>query len=262
MKKNQKIFSILLVIAMMVGVVALSGCTQTQTSNKIIVGTSTDFPPFEVKLLNGTVVGFDVEMITKILTSQNYTVEIQDIDFDSLTTELNAKKIDVIVAGLSITEERKQVVNFSDPYYRADQSALVLNSSGIIINNVSNFSGYIVGAQTATTGADWVQANLVDTNIIPSSNFKQYQNQLDAITDLKTNNSGRPQILVLDKPVARNFSTQDPTLKIAHTFTTNEYYGIAVRKTDTTLLEKINQGLAELQASPEWTLLLQKYQLE
>ena len=231
-------------------------------TNKIIVGTSTDFPPFEVKLLNGTVVGFDIDIIRQILTSQGYTIEIQDLPFDSLILSLQNQQIDVVVAGLSITENRSKQINFSDPYYRADQSVLIKNDSGIVINNISDCANLTVGAQTGTTGADWVQTNLIDTNLTPRSKFNQYENQLDAIADLKTGGAQRPQIIVLDKPVARNFSKGDPTLKLTHTFITDEWYGIGVRKGNTELLNKINQGLAELKTTAEWTALLQKYQLE
>jgi polar amino acid transport system substrate-binding protein len=261
MKNEKKIFSIGLVLAMVIGAVALSGCTQ-EKGNKIIVGTSTDFPPFEVKVANGTAVGFDIEMITEILTSQGYTVEIQDLPFDSLIPSLQTNKIDVIVAGLSINAERQQQINFSDPYYRADQSVLIKNGSGIIINSTQDCANLTVGAQTATTGADWVEANLIQTNLTPSSKFHQYENQLDAIADLKIGGQDRPQILVLDKPVARNFSKQDATLEIAHTFTTNEYYGIGVKKGNSELLQKINIGLSELKASADWNALLLKYDLE
>lgn len=258
MREEKKIISIVLISALMIGTGAISGCTQ-QKGNKIIVGTSTDFPPFEVKVANGTPIGFDIDMITKILTSQGYTVEIQDLPFDSLILALQTNKIDVIVAGLSINPERQQQVDFSDPYYRADQSVLIMNKSGIVINSTQDCANLTVGAQLATTGADWVEVNLVNTSITPKDKFHTYENQLDALTDLRL---GRLQILVLDKPVARNFSKQDPTFKIAHTFTTNEYYGIAVKKGNSVLLQKINTGLADLKSSAEWNTLLQKYDLE
>ena len=78
MKNEKKIFSIVLVLAMVIGTVALSGCTQ-ETENKIIVGTSADFPPLNTKLQIETIVGFDIDLIKKILTDQGYTVEVQDI---------------------------------------------------------------------------------------------------------------------------------------------------------------------------------------
>jgi len=253
MKKEKKAVAMVLIIAMVTLSVALSGCTE-EKGNKIIVGTSADFPPFEYKE-GDEIVGFDVEMITTILTSQGYTVEVQDIAFDSLIAALQTNKIDVIVAGMSITDERLQEINFSDPYFEADQSVLIKSDSGIIINNESDLENLTVGVQTGTTGDDWVFETLVNTSKTPEDKYKQYETYDLAVLDLK---AGRIQIIVLDKPVAQALS-EDGDLGIAYTIVTNENYGIGVRKGDSELLQKINNGLAELKASADWNILVKKY---
>ena len=253
MKKEFKAISMVLIIAMVSIIFVLSGCTE-EKGNKIIVGTSADFPPFEY-MEGDEIVGFDVEMITDILTSQNYTVEVQDMAFDSLIAALQTNKIDVIVAGMSITEERLQEISFSDPYFEADQSVLIKSDSGIVINNVSDLENLTVGVQTGTTGDDWVFETLVNTSKTPEEKYKQYETYDLAVLDLK---AGRIQIIVLDKPVAQALSA-DGDLKIAYTIITNENYGIGVRKGDTELLQKINTGLAELKASADWNTLVTKY---
>ena len=101
---------------------SFAGCVEDE--NKIIIGTSADFPPFEYINDNGTIVGFDVEMTTKILEAAGYTVEVKDISFDSLIPSLENGKIDVIAAAMTITEDREEQIDFSDPYYEADQSIL------------------------------------------------------------------------------------------------------------------------------------------
>ena len=253
MKKEMKAISMVLIIAIVSIIVALSGCTE-EKENKIIVGTSADFPPFEY-MEGDKIVEFDVEMITDILTSQNYTVEVQDMAFDSLIAALQTNKIDVIVAGMSITEKRLQEISFSDPYFEADQSVLIKSDSGIVINNVSDLENLTVGVQTGTTGDDWVFETLVNTSKTPEEKYKQYETYDLAVLDLK---AGRIQIIVLDKPVAQALSA-DGDLKIAYTIITNENYGIGVRKGDTELLQKINTGLAELKASADWNILVTKY---
>ena len=253
MKKETKAISMVLIIAMVSIIVALSGCTE-EKENKIIVGTSADFPPFEY-MEGDEIVGFDVEMITDILTSQNYTVEVQDMAFDSLIAALQTNKIDVIVAGMSITAERLQEISFSNPYFEADQSVLIKSDSGIVINNESDLENLTVGVQTGTTGDDWVFETLVNTSKTPDEKYKQYETYDLAVLDLK---AGRIQIIVLDKPVAQALSA-DGDLKIALTIITNENYGIGVRKGDTELLQKINTGLAELKASADWNTLVIKY---
>src|SRR4030042_2120111 len=155
MKNEKKIFSIALVLAMVIGTVALSGCTQ-EDENKIIIGTSADFPPFEYKASNQTIIGFDIDLIKKILTDQGYTVEVQDIGFDSLIPSLQTGKIDVIAAAMTITDARLQEVDFSDPYYDANQAVLVKVDGGVNITTVEDLKNYSVGAQTGTTGWAWV----------------------------------------------------------------------------------------------------------
>ena len=202
MEKKNKILSIALVLATLIGSVALSGCTQ-ETENKIIVGTSADFPPFEYKDENGTIVGFDVDMITTILISQGYEVEVRDILWETLIPALETGQIDVIVAGMSITDERKQQVDFSEPYFNADLSVLIKAGSGIVVNNVSDLANLTVGVQTGTTGDTWVFENLVNVSLTPENKYKRYETYDLAVLDLK---NGNVQILVLDKPVAQVFA--------------------------------------------------------
>jgi polar amino acid transport system substrate-binding protein len=254
MKNEKKIFSIILVLAMVIGTVALSGCTQ-EAKNKIIVGTSADFPPFEYKDENGTIVGFDVDMIKTILTNQGYEVEVRDILWETLIPALENGQINVIVAGMSITDERKGVVDFSNPYFDADLSVLIKKGSGIVVNNVSNLANLTVGVQTGTTGDTWVFDNLVNVSLTPESKYKRYETYDLAVLDLK---NGNVQILVLDKPVAQVFAA-DNTLEVAYTIVSDDNYGIAIQKGNTELLQKINQGLADLKASEDWNTLVLKY---
>jgi polar amino acid transport system substrate-binding protein len=254
MEKKNKILSIALVLATLIGSVALSGCTQ-ETENKIIVGTSADFPPFEYKDENGTIVGFDVDMITTILISQGYEVEVRDILWETLIPALETGQIDVIVAGMSITDERKQQVDFSEPYFNADLSVLIKAGSGIVVNNVSDLANLTVGVQTGTTGDTWVFENLVNVSLTPENKYKRYETYDLAVLDLK---NGNVQILVLDKPVAQVFA-EDNTLQVAYTIISEDNYGIAVKKGNTELLQKINQGLADLKASEDWNELVLKY---
>jgi polar amino acid transport system substrate-binding protein len=254
MENKKKIFSIVLVLAMFIGTIALSGCTQ-ETKNKIIVGTSADFPPFEYKDENGTIVGFDVEMITAILTDQGYEVEVRDILWETLIPALENGQINVIVAGMSITDERKEIVDFSNPYFDADLSVLIKKGSGIVVNNVSSLANLTVGVQTGTTGDIWVFDNLVNVSLTPEDKYKRYETYDLAVLDLK---NGNVQILVLDKPVAQVFA-EDNTLQVAYTIVSEDNYGIAVQKGNTELLQKINQGLADLKASDDWNTLVIKY---
>lgn len=245
-----------LVLAMVIGAVALSGCTQ-ETKNKIIVGTSADFPPFEYKAQNGTIIGFDIDLITKILTDQGYTVEVQDIGFDSLIPALQTGKIDVIAAAMTITPEREQQVDFSNPYYDANQAVLVKVGGGVNITSVDSLANYTVGAQTGTTGWAWVNDTLVATGKLKEGNFNSYDLYTDAVADLIIGPT-RVGAIVIDTPVAHAFA-KSGNVRVVLNITTNESYGFAVQNGNTTLINKINTGLANVMATNYWDQLIEKY---
>ena len=256
MKNEKKIFSIILVLAMVIGTVALSGCTQ-ETENKIIVGTSADFKPFEYKAQNGTIIGFDIDLIKKILTDQGYTVEVQDIGFDSLIPALQTGKIDVIAAAMTITDVRKQQVDFSNPYYNANQAVLVKVGADVNITNINDLANYSVGAQTGTTGWGWINDTLVATGKLDKSKFNSYELYTDAVSDL-INGPTRVGAIVIDSPVAKAFA-KSGNVKIVLNITTNESYGFAVEKGNAELVNKINTGLTAVMATTYWEDLVEKY---
>lgn len=254
MEEKKKIISLVLISGLLIGAIAISGCTQ-QKANTIVVGTSADFKPFEYKAANGTIIGFDIDLITRILTDQGYNVTVQDIGFDSLIASLQTDKIDVIAAGMSITEERKQQVDFSNPYYEANQSVLVKIGSGVVINNENDLANYTLGAQTGTTGWQWINDTFVATGKITQDKFKSYALYPEAVADLI---AGRIGAVVIDSPVAKAF-VLGGGVKIVLNITTNEAYGFAVKKGNTALVDKINTGLAAVMASPYWNQLIEKY---
>jgi len=256
MKNEKKIFSIVLVLAMVIGAVALSGCTQ-ETENKIIVGTSADFPPFEYKDTNGNIIGFDIDLIKKVLTDQGYTVEVQDIGFDSLIPALQTGKIDVIAAAMTIDDERKQQVDFSIPYYDSNQTVLVKVGADVNITTIEDMKNYTIGAQTGTTGWDWVNDTLVATGKLSSDKFRSYDLYTDAVADLIIGPS-RVGAIVIDSPVAKAFA-KNGNVKIVLNITTNESYGFAVEKGNTQLVNKINTGLTAVMATTYWAELVEKY---
>jgi polar amino acid transport system substrate-binding protein len=261
---NKKILVMVVVIALFSSAMLLSGCTEEeQDGNKIIVGTSADFPPFEY-VVGGKIVGFDIELITTILENLNYTVEVKDIGFDSLIPSLKSGKIDVIAAGMTITDDREEEIDFSDAYYEADQSVLIKKDSGVEINashDLENFTAsianYTIGAQTGTTGAGWVQENLVDTEMMDQDNLKLYDLYIDAVADLDIGTE-RLDLIILDLPVAQAFS-ENANREVAYTIITEEYYGFGVKEGETELVGKINAELDEFIGTADWVALINKY---
>jgi polar amino acid transport system substrate-binding protein len=258
MYKEKKVFTTLIVIAIVGLGITLSGCVEEEAENKIIVGTSADFPPFEYVDNDGNYVGFDIEMVTMILEDMNYTVEIEDTAFEGLIGALKTDKIDVIAAAMSITEEREKEVDFSIPYYEADLSVLVLTKSNYQLNEtnyITELANLTIGAQTGTTGAGWVTENLINNTNMSEDQFTQYTTYTLAVLDLENENI---HAIIIDKPVAEAFA-KDADKEIAYIIETDEEYGLAVKEGNTELLEKLNQGLTKLMGSQEWTDLVKKY---
>lgn len=244
-----------LIAAVLIVSIGLSGCVE-ETENKIIVGTSADYPPFEY-VEGGKIVGFDIELITALLEELDYTVEVQDIGFDSLVPSLINGKIDVIAAAMTITPEREEVIDFSDSYYNSDQSILLLADSDFIINEDDDISNLTIAAQTGTTGEKWVLDNLINiaNATMTDDQLKRYDTYTLAILDLDNRNI---DAVILDNPVAESFA-KDDNRRVEYVIQTDEYFGFGVSKGNTELVNGINEQLALYMESDDWATLLDKY---
>jgi len=251
MKKN--IYLGVVMVFVLVFSVVTSGCISGEEEKKtLVVGTSADFPPFEYKDPNtGEITGFDIELIKMIAQKMGYdNVEIKDMDFDSLIPALQAGKIDVVIAGMTITPEREKVVDFSIPYWKADQAVIVRKNSDITVSSIEDLKGKTIGVEKGTTGAIYVKDHLEN-----SSTIREYPGYVEALQALL---NGQVDVIVLDSPVAEMF-TKKYDVKIIYTIQTNEHYGIAVKKGNKELLNKINKALNEIMNSSDWNNLISKY---
>ena len=222
---------------------------QKEAGGKLVVGTSAGFPPFEYMEF-GKVTGFDIDLMKEIGARLGMEVEVKDMDFDALIEAVSTGTIDVIAAGMTITEERAQRVDFSDPYFIADQSVLVRKDSKIKIASDAelNSSEFTIGVQNDTTGGFWVDENASQAVI------KKYGKYIECVQDLDNQNL---DIIVLDKPVGETFA-KNRDVKVIYTISTDEAYGLAVKK-DSELLASINKELKKLMGSKAWTELVNKY---
>lgn len=263
MKKEIKAISMVLIISVVSLAVVLSGCTEEEKKNKIIVGTEALFPPFEYVDEDGEITGFDIEMVTAILTDLGYEVEIKDMAFQQLIGAVQTGIIDVIAAGMTITDERLEQISFSIPYYTSDQSVLVKSDSTITITNYSDFADLTLGAQTGTTGALWVEEHLMNDTWLKEQNINYtlnitldtYVSYTDAVQDLRI---GRIDAVIIDNPVGNAFAEEGAT-KVIYVISTNESFGLGVKKENTELLQKIDQALEDYMATEEWNNLVLKY---
>ena len=252
---EKKIFVCSIIAVVLIVTIGLSGCVE-ETENKIIVGTSADYPPFEY-VENGIIVGFDIELITTLLENLGYTVEVQDIGFDSLVPSLKNGKIDVIAAAMTITPEREEEIDFSDSYYNSDQSILLLADSDFIIDEDDDLSNLTIGAQTGTTGEKWVLDNLINIEnaTMTDDQLKRYDTYTLAILDL---DNGNIDAVILDNPVAESFA-KDENRKVEYVIQTDEYFGFGVSKGNIELVDGLNEQLELYMESDNWTTLLDKY---
>lgn len=225
--------------------IAIIGCEKE--NKRLYVGTNAEFEPFEYRE-GENIVGFDIELIGEISKLINKDIEVEDMAFDGLLPALQTKKIDLIIAGMTATEERKKFVNFSESYYKSQQ-AIVVNKDENGINNFDNLIGKEVGVVLGYTG-DIIVSEMANVKV------QRYNATSEAIMALK---SKKVQAVVLDYEPAKNYSAQNPELKLIETDSQSEEYAIAIRKEDTQLLNDINKALATLKENGTYDALLNKY---
>lgn len=238
----------LIVVLVLLAVVTLSTGVMAQ---RYVVGTNASFPPFEY-VEEGEIVGFDIDLIKEIAKLQDFEVEFRDVSFDSLIPGLASGSFDMVAAGMTITEARKGVVAFSDPYYSANQSVLVHQDSEEDLTIL--FGKNDVGVQTGTTGDSWVREKLLERDILTGS-IRNYDSYVFVIRDLANKNI---DAAVLDKPVAETYSKNN-AVKVVAEVITGEEYGIALAKNNSELQEEINEGLAEVIENGTMDKLIEKY---
>jgi len=221
-----------------------------------VIGIDGAYPPYTSLEMDGTFVGFDIDSARWIADKMGFEVEFQAVAWDGIIPALQAKKIDMVYSGMTITEERREQVAFSKPYLKINQSVAVRSDSDLTFDDIMS-GKVVIGSQRGTTGEMWVQDNLVATGKMPASNLKSFDNFPLAITALMNR---QVDATVYDKPPTVNIIGQQDA-KIIHEIDTSEEYGIAIRKDDTALLEAMNAGLDLLMNDPYWDELKVKYEL-
>ncbi len=218
----------------------------------LTVGSCLDYKPFEY-YEGGTLKGFDVEIMDAIAQKLGVTVTWKKANFDTIFTALAANQFDAVAAASTITPERQQTVDFSNPYYNARQALTVNSQKTPTIKTTDDLaSGMIVGVQKGTTGRDWAEKNLAPKGI----QIKTYTNAPDAFTDLE---AGQIQGVINDEPSSQAEVASRPGLVVVEPIDTGEHYGIAVAKNHTDILAGINSGLQSIIADGTYKTIFNKY---
>jgi len=252
---RRRVVSVLMVLVW--GIVLTLGISFVSLAGEkptYVVASDISWPPFEMGDEQGNYVGFDLDVMRAIADLKGYNIEIKDIAFDSIIPGVIARMYDIGASGFTITEEREKQVDFSNPYWSSDQAILIRGDSGLNIVTALS-SGRKVGAQRGTTGADWIQTNLIDQGI--KAELKLYETYPLAVLDLI---NGNLDAVIQDEPATRASLKKQKSLDLAGIIITGEEFGFLVAEGDPKgILSKINQGMAELKTSGEWEKLIAQY---
>lgn len=256
----KKIVAIVLAIAMIASAAVLSGCSGEKKSEsgkeKLTMATNAYFPPYEY-YEGEEIIGIDAEVAQAIADKLDMELEIVDIEFDSIIAGVQTGKYDMGMAGMTVTDERKQSVDFSDSYATGIQSIIVTEDSPIksIDDILAKDADYKVGVQLSTTG-----------DIYISDDFDKEGKSADLITEFQTGNdavaalaSGKVDAVIIDNEPAKSYVAATSGLKILDTEYVTEDYAICFSKDNTELKDKVNAALKELIADGTVQKIIDKY---
>jgi len=234
----RKILTGLMLASVLLGVVS---CAKKEAA-KITIATDATWPPMEMVDTNKNIVGFDIDLMAAAAKAGGFAVEFKNTAWDGIFAGLENGKYDAVMSSVTINDERKKTMDFSIPYINAGQ-ILVVKSDVEGVTKLDDLKGKTVGAQIGTTGAFEIDKVKAADKI----NEKTYDDIGLAFEDLV---NGRINAVVCDNPTAANYALQNDKykgkLKIVGERFTEEYYGVAVKKGNSKVLDVINAGLKKV----------------
>ena len=220
----------------------------TVEPGKLIMSTNAAFPPYEMTTDSGEFEGIDIETAQAIADKLGLELQIDDMDFDAALLAVQQGKSDMVMAGVTVTDERQNVMDFTDSYATGIQSIIVKEDSDIA--SVDDLAGKKIGTQRGTTGYLYCSDDFGDENVVA------YDNGLTAVQML---NNGQVDCVVIDNAPAKEFVAANPGLKLLDTAYVEENYAIGVGKGNTELKDAINTALEELKADGPLQAIVDKY---
>ncbi len=232
-------------------VMSLAACGKaangTAQAGVLVMATNAEFPPYEYHE-GSAIVGIDAEIAAAIAEKMGCELQIEDIAFDSIIPEVSSGKADMGMAGMTVTEDRKTNVDFSDTYAIARQVVIVKADGGI--TSLEDLEGLTIGVQQGTTGDIYASEEFGDDHI------ERYAKGMEAVQALT---QGKVDAVIIDNEPARVFVNENEGLVILDEAYADEEYAIAVKKGNTELLNQINAALAELKADGTLDAIVAKY---
>ncbi len=245
----------------MLTILALAACgkhsntdTSASTAEKeYVVGTGATYAPFESENEQKEIVGFDIDVLKAVAAKEGMKLKFINTPFDGIFTALAQGDRDIIISGLTITDKRKETVDFSDPYFEAAQVLVV--PAGSTIQKIADVKSLKVGVVQGSTADDMMQKLQGDN----SENIKRFEFSSLALKELQ---SGGVSAVVADNGVVAHYLANNDAkgIKIVTDDSSpKEYYGIAVQKGNAALQTKINQGLAAIKADGTYNKIFSTY---
>lgn len=213
----------------------------------LTMATNVAFPPYEY-YEGSEPVGIDVEIARAVAEKLGLTLEVEDMEFDSIITAVQMGKADVGFAGMTVTEDRLKSINFTDSYATAKQVIIVPQDSKIA--GPDDLTGKKIGVQLATTG------DIYATGDYGKENVEEYNKGADAVMALL---NGKVDAVIIDGEPAKSFVAANPTLKIVEAEYVTENYAACISKDNEALLAGINEALAELTKDGTIDAIVAKY---
>ena len=241
MKNMKKIICV--VLAVLVVGFAFAACSGSSDDAKTLtLATSADFPPYEFIGDNGEYAGIDIEVVQAIADKLGRELVVENMDFDSIIGAVSTKKVDMGMAGLTVTDERLESVDFSTSYAKGVQAVIVKEGSAIttVDDLYAEGATYKVGVQLSTTGDIYFSKDIADG--LTTCTVEQYTTGADAIAALTT---GKIDAVIIDNEPAKSFVAANDGLTILDTKYAEEDYAIAFAK-NSELTPEVNAALEEL----------------
>jgi polar amino acid transport system substrate-binding protein len=196
------------------------------------------YPPFEFVDDAGEYAGFDIDVMREIATGLDLELNVRETPWDGIFASLETGDCDVVASAVTITEERRQQMDFSDPYFEADQSLLIRAEDAETYTALEDLEGQTIGVQTGTTGADYAEENLPE-----GASIVEYDGAGEMFAAMETRDV---EALLQDFGINADRAAQDDAFEVTKTFPTGEEYGFAVRQGNDPLLEAINGELERI----------------
>ena len=226
---------------------AAAGELTTVEAGKLTMATNAAFPPYEMTTDAGDFEGIDIETAQAIADKLSLELQIDDMDFDAALLSVQQGKADIVMAGVTVTDERKAVMDFSDSYATGIQSIIVPEGSDIA--SPDDLAGKKIGTQRGTTGYIYCSDDFGDENVVAYD---------DGLTAVQALNNGQVDAVVIDNAPAQEFIAANPGLKILDTSYAEEDYAIGMAK-NSPLEDAVNSVLEELKADGTLQAIVDKY---